>query len=225
MHSKRGVGRWELLVIVALAGCGSSGGKASSDGGTGGMTGGGTGGSGETTGGGTGGSGETTGGGGSFTTSVPSDTKLSGLTPTQQTQICADEEHYLGEGAFLSNFCRIIALQTLSGALNEPLTDAQLQAGCASDYTSCLSADSGVTGSGTTCNLSNVGSQCTGTVGDYLTCSNDDIAKINRLAASLPSCSTITKSTLAAAAAAIQGDGGLNTLPAGCAPIDGCITG
>ena len=206
MHSQRGLGRWALLVIVALAGCGSSGGKASSDGGTGGTTGGGT-------------------GGGSFTTSVPSGTKLSALTPTQQAQICADEEHYLSEGTFFSNFCQIVALQTLSRALNEPLTDAQLQTGCASDYTSCLSADSGVTGSGTTCDLSNVGSQCTGTVGDYLTCSNDDIAKINRLAASLPSCSTITKSTLATAAAAIQGDAGFNTLPAGCAPIDGCSTG
>lgn len=221
MHSKRGSGRWELLVIVALAACGSSGGKASSDGGTGGITGRGTGG---TTGTGTGG---TTGGtgGGSFTTSVPSDTKLRALTLAQQAQICADEEHYFNEGTFFSNFCQIIALQTLSGAVNEPLTDAQLQVGCASDYTSCLSADSGVTGSGTTCNLSNVGSQCTGTVGDYVTCSNDDIAKINQLAASLPSCSTITKSTLATAAAAIQGDAGFNTLPAGCAPIYGCSTG
>jgi hypothetical protein len=217
MHSGRGLGRRELLVIVALAGCGSSGGKASSDGGTGGMTGGGTGGTGGMTGGGT--------GGGSFTTSVPSGTKLSALTPAQQAQVCADEENYLSEGTFFSNFCQIVALQTLSGALNEPLTDAQLQAGCASDYTSCLSADSGVTGSGTTCNLSNVGSQCTGTVGDYVTCSNDYIAKINQLAASLPSCSTITKSTLATAAAAIQGDAGFNTSPAGCAPIDGCSTG
>jgi hypothetical protein len=219
VHSQRRLGRWELLVIVALAGCGSSGGKASSDGGTGGMTGGGTTGSGTggTTGGGT--------GGGSFTTSVPSDTKLSALTPAQQAQICADEEHYLSEGTFFSNFCRIIALQTLSGALNEPLTDAQLQAGCASDYTGCLSADGGVTGSGTTCNLSNVGSQCMGSVGDYLACSNDDIAKINQLAASLPSCSTITMSTLATAAAAIQGDAGFNTSPASCAPIDGCNTG
>jgi hypothetical protein len=214
MQSKRGLGRWELLVIMTLAGCGSSGGKASFDGGTGGIGG--------MKGGGIGG---TTGGGGSFTTSVASDPKLSALTPTQQAQICTDEEHYLSEGTFFSNFCRIIALQTLSGALNEPLSDAQLQAGCASDYTSCLSADSGATGSGTTCNLSNVGSQCTGTVGDYVTCSNDDIAKINQLAASLPSCSTITKSTLATAAAAIQGDAGFNTLPAGCAPLDGCITG
>jgi hypothetical protein len=206
MHGKSRLGRWEFLVIVVLAGCGSSGGKVSSDGATGGTTGGGT-------------------GGGSFTTSVPSDTRLSALTSAQQAQICADEEHYLSEGTFFSNLCQIKTLQTLSGAINEPLTDAQLQAGCASDYTSCLSVDGGITGSGTTCNLSNVGSQCTGTVGDYVTCSNDDIAKISQLAASLPSCSTITASTLAAAAASIQGDAGLNASPAGCAPIDGCITG
>jgi hypothetical protein len=214
MHGKSRLGRWEFLVIVALAGCSSSGGKVSSDGGSGGMTVGGTGGA---AGGGTGGD--------SFTTSVPSDTRLSILTPAQQAQICADEEHYLGEGTFFSNLCQIKALQAISGALNEPLTDAQLQAGCASDYTSCISADGGVTGSGTTCNLSNVGSQCTGTVGDYVTCSNDEIGKINQLAASLPSCSTITAATLATAAAAIQGDAGFNTSPAGCAPIDGCITG
>ena len=90
----RGLGLGGVVAIVALVGCGSSG-----TGGTGGSTGTGTGGG---TGSGTGG---TTGSGGPFTTSVPSGTKVTGLTAAQAAQLCSDVESYV-DNNFFPAICR-----------------------------------------------------------------------------------------------------------------------
>jgi hypothetical protein len=234
MHMK-GLGLGGLFAVVALVGCGSSG-----AGGTGGSTG--TGGSG-TTGhaGSTGtagngsaghtGSGGTTGAGGAFTTSVPSGTKLTGLTSAQQTQLCNDLDTYVDHT--LPELCNAAAATAVNGLeaarvdlIENPNTpDAQLRADC-----SAADADAGANASrctdllqdaGTqTCDISSTPATCEATVGDYTKCLNDTTTSSLQYYASFPTCSTITAASVNAFFAA---DGGLSSgppEPASCAMFD-----
>jgi hypothetical protein len=200
MHMK-GLGLGGLFAVVALVGCGSSG-----AGGTGGSTG--TGGSG-TTGhaGSTGtagngsaghtGSGGTTGAGGAFTTSVPSGTKLTGLTSAQQTQLCNDIDNY--GRAESPTICKATASITgLAAAYidllgNSAATTAELQAAC-----TAASQDAGTCGPTGTCNIGSIPSSCQATVGDYTTCINQELTADLQYFDSLPSCGSITAASLSA---------------------------
>ena len=211
----RGLGLGGLLAIVALVGCGSSSGT----GGTGGSTG---------TGGGTGsGKGGTTGSGGSFTTSVPSGTKVTGLTAAQIAQLCSDVQSYV-DNTFFPAVCRggsaLLGPEAayLDFLQNPTASTSELRATCTS--AAAMDAadtcpDSFVDAGTQTCNISQIPSTCQATVGDYAKCINDSTNADLQLYASVPSCSTLTAASLTAYFAA---DGGSSNPPepASCSTFD-----
>ncbi len=189
MHIK-GLGLGGLVTLAALIGCGSS-----SPGGSTGNGGGGT------------------SGGGPFTTSVAPGTKLTGLTPAQVTQLCADIDNYVQQFLFPS-LCDQVRRSNAAESTyrylqqNPTATNAQLQAMCAQSEadTSCLfDADGGTE----TCNASSIPS-CQATVGNYSKCLNDESGAENQFIDSIPSCSSLTAASLNAFFAA---DGGVSTGP------------
>lgn len=205
MTIKQGLGMGVLvgaLAIGSLVGCGSSGGSSAT---------GGSGGAGSGTGGTTGG-GNTSGGG--FTTSVPSGTKLTTLTSAQATQICKDYDTYVE--AHATTYCKALAVELSASAAGG--SDADLQAACTAAYTECLTADGGLGFSCDPTDLMSSSASCTATVGDGVACINAQFTAQNQV----PSCSSLTAATLAAATA----DGGvLGSDPSACAAIDACDQG
>lgn len=228
MHM-RGFGLGGLFAVVALVGCGSST-LTGGAGGTGGV--GATGHAGSTGTAGHTGSGGTTGSGGAFTTSVPSGTKLTGLTSSQRTQLCNDIESYI-DHSFGPAICNAAAASTINGLEaayfdlleNATATDAQLRADCtAADADAGASASTCATefldGGVQTCNISSIPSTCQATVGDYAKCLNDTSTSGVQFYAGFPSCSTLTAASVSALFAA---DGGISEgtpEPASCSMFD-----
>jgi hypothetical protein len=231
MHMK-GLGLGGLFAVVALVGCGSSGGSGGTTGtGGSGTTGkaGSTGTGGSSNAGHTGstGSGGTTGGGGAFTTSVPSNTKLTGLTNSQLTQFCADGDNFI-EHTYIPTLCDIFtptsgieaATQYLQD--NPAATNAQLQTACAqseADAGTCLFTEDPDGGLGT-CNIGSIPASCQATVGDETKCLNDTVTALAQYTDSVPKCSSLTAAIVNAFAAA-DGGGTLGPAePASCAVFE-----
>ena len=86
--------------------------------------------------------------GGGFTTSVPSGTKLTSLTPQQAMQLCTDFDAY-GTAALTPDLCKLVAIEATALSLSFSSTgqpsDAMLQMTCTQTYNGCLSGDGGVT--------------------------------------------------------------------------------
>jgi len=190
-----GVGMFSVVLVAMSVGCGRGGGGGGT-GGSGGISGGGKG----------GGSAGGSSGSGPFTTSVPGNTPLTGLSGTQQTQLCKDFTTY-ADATLAPALCKSVGL--LLAAFSGGTTDAQLQTACAAGYASCLSADGGAT---VTCDPSATPSTCTATVADLTACFNAQSAA----AAQIPSCSSLTAASLASA----LGDGGSSATPAVCVPFE-----
>ncbi len=192
---RKGVGTISVVAVAMLVGCGSGSGSGGSGGG-GGSSGGGKG----------GGSGNSS---GTFTTSVPGSTPLTGLSGPQATQLCNDFGTY-AEATLTPELCKVEGL--LLAALSGGTTDAMLRTACASGYQSCLASDAGAT---VTCNLTAAPSTCTATVGDLTACLNQSSTATDQI----PSCSTLTAAMLATFLA----DGGSSSsaaTPAVCAPFE-----
>jgi hypothetical protein len=205
----KGLGLAGMMAMVALVGCGSSDGIGGT-GGAGGSTGkgGGAGGVGS-------GKGGSTGSGGGFTTSVPSGTKLTGLTTAQATQFCSDVGSYF-DSTFLPMLCHASApLSGLEAAYldlleNSSASNSELQAACtgaAADAGSCSDLEDGGTQS---CDVSSEPATCQATVGDFTKCLDDTTAADLQYYASLPSCSTLTAANVTAF---FQADGGSSLNP------------
>jgi hypothetical protein len=211
MHM-RALGLGGLFAVVAMVGCGSSG-----SGGTGGSTGTGGGHAGSTGTAGNGsaghtGSGGTTGTGGAFTTSVPSGTKITGLTGAQVTQLCADADNFIAH-TYIPTLCASVAPSEGLDAAgvflmdNPSATDAQLQTACAQAEASpgpcpfMLDPDGGLG----TCDVTSTPASCQATVGDETKCLNDTVAAVSQFTAGVSSCSSLT----VASVSALFADGGV----------------
>jgi hypothetical protein len=231
----RGLGLGGLVAIVGLVGCGSSGGTGST-GGSGGKAGG----AGSTGAGGSAGKGGSTGSGGStatggstgsggsgFTTSVPSGTKITGLTSAQATQLCADAENYV-ENTYLPALCATFTPSLGIDAArkylqdNPSATSAQLQTACAqseADAGTCPFTFDPDGGMGS-CDISSIPATCQATVGDETKCANDTIATIVETINAIPKCSSLTAASLSAYLAADGGGSMGLPEPASCAMFD-----
>ncbi len=211
-----------VMVSAALAGCGSGSGSGGT-GGSGGSGGGGGGGGVKAVGGNSGTSkGGTTGTGGAtgtFTSSVPSGTKLTALSGGQATQLCDDVDNYVNS-AFVPVLCTDIrALLGPQAAYNDltanpSATDAELRAACAAELAeagSCNNIDASVANTCSASSFATVPSTCTATVGDYATCVNAIDPSYVQYGTAVPSCGTLTVASLRAYYAA---DGGGTTGPA-----------
>ncbi len=168
------------------------------------------------------------GGGGSFSTSVPSGTKLTALTPAQDTQLCNDFQSYT-TGTLEPDTCRLAGFEAslaLLGGTPAP-TDADLQTACTQTYTSCLTGGDGGSGTTTeTCDVSSAPATCTATVGDLQNCLNAEQAQLNTVISAIPSCSTISMSNILTAAGKFAGEEDAGTSePAVCAQFDSTCGG
>jgi hypothetical protein len=233
----KGLGLGGLVALVALVGCGSSSGTGGAGGSTGGggLTGsagitGNAGATGSAGRGGSTGSGGTTGSGGSgggFTTSVPSATKITALTPSQITQLCSDVQNYV-EHTEIPLLCNsVVPTEGIAAARavlrdNPSATNAQLQAACAqseADAGSCpftLDPDGGLG----TCDVSSIPATCQATVGDETKCANDTLASYVQFTNAIPKCSSLTAASLSAYTAADGGGAAGPAEPASCAMFD-----
>jgi hypothetical protein len=170
-------------------------------------------------------------GSGSFTTSVPSGTKLSSLTPQQAMQLCTDFDNY-GKNALTPDLCKLIAVEstalTLLSSTTQP-SDAMLQTACTQAYNGCLTGDGGLTTTSSCDPSSFTGepSTCTATVGDLTMCANADLTTTNQELAQLPSCSSVTAANLVSALAtlAAEADAGTSTSATCTALESNCDTG
>ena len=145
--------------------------------------------------------------GGGFTTSVPSGTKLTSLTPQQAMQLCTDFDAF-GTTALTPDVCKLLAIEATALSLSFSSTgqpsDATLQMTCTQSYNNCLSGGDGGVTSTSSCDPSTFTTEpstCTATVGDLTTCTNADLATAKQEVAGLPSCSSVTSSNLISALA------------------------
>jgi hypothetical protein len=170
--------------------------------------------------------------GGGFTTSVPSGTKLTSLTPQQAMQLCTDFDASAGITALAPDLCKLLAIEATALSLSFSPTgqpsDAMLQMTCTQAYNSCLSGDGGVT-STSDCDPSTFTTEpstCTATVGDLTMCTNADLATAKQEVAGLPSCSSVTSSNLTSALATLasQADAG-TSMSATCTALESNCNG
>jgi hypothetical protein len=140
--------------------------------------------------------------GGEFTTSVPSGTKLTSLTPQQATQLCTDFENY-ATTTLTPDLCKLLAIEatalSLSISSGAQPSDATLRTTCTQTYDSCLSGGDGGITTTSSCDSSTLTSEpstCTSTVGDLTMCVNASLTSTNQAVAALPSCSAVTAENL-----------------------------
>jgi hypothetical protein len=164
--------------------------------------------------------------GGGFTTSVPSGTKLTSLTPQQAMQLCTDFDAYATN--MTPELCKLLAIDTTALSLSFSSTaqpsDATLRATCTQAYNSCLTGGDGGFTTTSSCDPSTFTTEpstCTATVGDLTMCVNADLTATKQEAAELPSCSSVTATNLLSALATIaaQADGG-TSMSATCTALE-----
>ncbi len=170
--------------------------------------------------------------GGGFTTSVPSGTKLTSLTPQQAMQLCTDFDTS-ATTALTPDLCKLLAIEATALSLSYPgagqQSDATLRMTCSQTYNSCLGGDGGITTT-SNCDPSTFTTEpatCTATVGEVTMCFNADLNATNQQVAALPSCSSVTSANLISALATIaaQADAG-TSMSATCTALEaGCNMG
>ena len=170
--------------------------------------------------------------GGGFTTSVPSGTKLTSLTPQQAMQLCTDFDA-TATNTLTPDLCRLLAIEATALSLSFSSTgqpsDATLRMTCTQAYNNCLSGDGGVT---TTSNcdpstFTTEPSTCTATVGDLTMCANESVTTAKQEVAGLPSCSSVTSANLISALATLAANADAGTsMSATCTALESnCNTG
>jgi len=169
---------------------------------------------------------------GGFTTSVPSGTKLTSLTPQQAMQLCTDFDSY-AKTALTPDLCKVIAIEAasltlLASSTTQP-SNATLQMACTEAYNGCLTGDGGFTNT-SSCDASTFTTEpstCTATVGDVTMCTNADLTMTNQELAQLPSCSSVTAANLISALATLTAEADAGTsMSANCTALESnCNTG
>jgi hypothetical protein len=164
--------------------------------------------------------------GGGFTTSVPSGTKLTSLTPEQAMQVCTDFDAY-AKSALTPDLCKLLAIEVTALSLSFSSTaqpgDAMLQMACTQSYNDCLSGDGGFmsTSSCDPSTLSTQPSTCTATVGDLTMCANVEVTTANQELAGLPSCSSVTAANLLTALGTLASNADAGTsMSASCTALE-----
>jgi hypothetical protein len=132
------------------------------------------------------------GGGGStgtFSTSVPGDRPLNGLSSSEIATLCADLANYSSNSTLKRDNCRLTGFLTASLASSmSTATDAELQAACSQISTSCLT---------TTPNCPvPAPADCTATVAELTACASDSAAQTHLLASQVPACTGINRTAI-----------------------------
>jgi hypothetical protein len=156
-------------------------------------------------------------GGNTGSSSAPSITSLNGnkplgtLSTTEAGQLCTDTSTCYGKSISKEDLCKWKGLA--HGVSTSAPTDADLQAACGSEESTCSSAAAGAL----TCKA--IPAACTATVAQYSTCITDKAAAFNAAVKALPGCTTVKMGDLEAVWNFMTGDP-----PASCAVFDanGC---
>jgi hypothetical protein len=164
--------------------------------------------------------------GGGFTTSVPSGTKLTSLTPQQAMQLCTDFDTY-ATTALSPDLCKLLAIEAtalLSFSATAQPSDAALRMTCTQTYNSCLAGGDGGITTTSSCDPSTFTTEpatCTATVGDLTMCTNASVTATKQELAELPSCSSVTAANLISSLATIaaQADAGMS-MSATCTELE-----
>jgi hypothetical protein len=165
--------------------------------------------------------------GGGFTTSVPSGTKLTSLTPQQAMQLCTDFDTY-ATTALTPDLCKLLAIEetalSLSFSSTAQPSDATLRMTCTQTYNSCLSGGDGGITTTSSCDPSTFTTEpatCTATVGDVTMCTNASVTATKQELAELPSCNSVTAANLISSLATIaaQADAG-TSMSATCTELE-----
>jgi hypothetical protein len=173
-------------------------------------------------GGGGGGGGSGGNGGGDFSTTLNSNQSVGSLTPSQQTQFCGDLTRFVD--SFLARECTALGLvsaEALLAGSTAPVANADLQTACTLAYNGCVqaSADAG-TGQ---CDFSQIdATNCTSTISQISTCLDDLVSAEDQLNNGLPSCSSLTSQSLAAA---LSIDAGTSANPPSCVAFNSTCPG
>lgn len=158
-----------------------------------------------------------------FTTSVPADKPLGGLSGDELGTLCADGERFAAQPSVRADSCRVAAYFTVafSAAFTPDATDADLRTQCTQSYDACItpSPDGGAGGGDTgSAMCTPAPANCTATVGEYTACINDSTAQTHDFASSVPDCGSVSRAGLTSA-----GGGTSPTLtgePASCVTVD-----
>ena len=158
-----------------------------------------------------------------FTTSVDGGVSLTALTMTQATQLCADIGA-ANAGPLQTTFCsaynRVVAVDDTRSYLegNPGSSNASLQATCTRYLMAQSSSPCPVA---VACDATRIGKSpaaCTATVADLVTCINENAAIDQELLNVIPSCTSITASSLSRYFA----DGGAFDMYAGVSTSASC---
>jgi len=160
---------------------------------------------------------------GGFLTAVSGTKTLNSLSPSERAQLCADASAF-ADGTLAPDECRGYSLDSTSYAATQDgtLSDSSLQMACSSTYDTCLASTNGggtttpptLDGATTVPLPGDAGSpcdalfaaDCSATVAELSSCYSD----LAQAYTAVPSCSTVTRSGLAA----LTGDGGpLSAMP------------
>jgi len=128
---------------------------------------------------------------GTIPTSVPGNKRISDLTPAEEGQYCQDIAAWAMSGPFLTNGCNVDAWLAayLQSITDTAATDADLRTTCSGSYSLCVA-------NGITSNCDVTGpSTCTATVSQYDAC----LVETVDILGTLPSCSAVTRASLAPA--------------------------
>jgi hypothetical protein len=155
----------------------------------------------------------------SFSTSVPANSPVDTLSPTQATQLCEDVDNYLTKQLTSQSICQLAAVEAtaMDAAQNTALTDQQLQTECTAFIPlacAILTADAGAASpdaGAASCGTAG----CTATVSQVSGCLNAIGPAFSQWEAMFPSCSAVTRAKLAA----VSLDAGPME-PAACTAID-----
>jgi len=136
------------------------------------------------------------GAGSEIPSSVPSDKRISDLTPTERTQFCSDVETWAMSGPFLAEDCNVSAwtLAYLESTTVPTATDDTLRSLCTGTYSECVAG--GVT---STCDATQLAT-CTATISEFDACLSDGVG----IFGTVPACSAVTRSALASTIARLQ---------------------
>lgn len=157
---------------------------------------------------------------GSFSSGLPKDASLGGLSAADQKTLCDSLLSYESSASTNTSACKFAGIaQAAIAQFSGAKSDADLQKACSDAETACKNRPAPkVDGGTTTSTCKPLPPNCTATVGELEACITDETAAANQAFASIPECSALTASFFK------QDGGGLGRGLGGGTPPASCQT-
>jgi hypothetical protein len=157
---------------------------------------------------------------GSFSSGLPKDASLGGLSAADQKTLCDSLQSYTSSLPANNSACKLAGIaQAAVSQFGGAKSDADLQKACSDAETACKNRPTPKFDAGTTTSTCKpLPANCTATVGELETCITDGTAASSKAFASIPECSALTASFFKPSDGG--GLGGLGTTPPSCQPVN-----